>query len=117
MPATTDAYGQSPLEMARAYVPPTELERREPLEGPRAVQGIKRAVGSDEPPRNAQVEADGDGRRKKTKSALLCAVTTRENSIRKFACPYYKRNPEKYRKWTSCPGPGWDEVHRVKYVL
>ncbi|KAK4158217.1 hypothetical protein C8A00DRAFT_39412 [Chaetomidium leptoderma] len=92
--------------MAQAYVPPAEPQPRKPLEGPRAVQGIKRVV-----------EADGDGRRKKTKSALLGAVTTGENGIGKFACPYFKRNPKKYRKWTSCPGPGWDEVHRVKTHL
>ncbi|KAI1874083.1 uncharacterized protein JN550_002662 [Neoarthrinium moseri] len=33
---------------------------------------------------------------------------------RRFACPYFKRNRRKYRQWTGCPGPGWDEVHRVK---
>jgi len=35
---------------------------------------------------------------------------------KKFACPFYKKSPEKHNTWTSCPGPGWDEVHRVKYV-
>jgi hypothetical protein len=32
----------------------------------------------------------------------------------KFACPFYKRFPEKYKNFRSCPGPGWDEIHRVK---
>lgn len=35
----------------------------------------------------------------------------------KFACPYFKYNPVKYRDWRICPGPGWPDVHRVKYVL
>lgn len=35
---------------------------------------------------------------------------------RKFACPYFKRNPQKYLTRRSCVGPGWDEVRRVKYA-
>lgn len=31
-----------------------------------------------------------------------------------FACPYYKYNPRKYRRWRTCFGPGWRSVHRVK---
>ena len=33
---------------------------------------------------------------------------------RKFACPYFKRDSEKYLTRRSCVGPGWDEVRRVK---
>ncbi|KAK0719110.1 hypothetical protein B0H67DRAFT_459235, partial [Lasiosphaeris hirsuta] len=54
---------------------------------------------------------DGDSRRRKR------ARLTSANEAKKLACPYYKRNPRKYSKWTSCPGPGWDEVHRVKAHL
>lgn len=32
----------------------------------------------------------------------------------KFACPFFKRHPEKYKSYRSCPGPGWDTVHRLK---
>jgi hypothetical protein len=35
----------------------------------------------------------------------------------KLACPFYKNNPAKYEDWRSCPGPGWDSVHRIKYVV
>lgn len=59
--------------------------------------------------------ADGDGRRKKAKRTPSGSVTGPTG--KKFACPYFKRNPRKYRNWTSCPGPGWEEVHRVKYVV
>ncbi|KAK4139595.1 uncharacterized protein C8A04DRAFT_32922 [Dichotomopilus funicola] len=61
-------------------------------------------------------EADGDGRRKKHK-AVPPSNTVGGGDSGKFACPYFKRNPKKYREWTSCPGPGWDEVHRVKTHL
>jgi hypothetical protein len=32
----------------------------------------------------------------------------------KLACPFFKNNPTKYQSWRTCPGPGWDSVHRVK---
>jgi hypothetical protein len=32
----------------------------------------------------------------------------------RFACPYFKRDPQKQRNIRSCTGPGWDTVHRVK---
>ncbi|KAH6855545.1 hypothetical protein B0I37DRAFT_411529 [Chaetomium sp. MPI-CAGE-AT-0009] len=74
-------------------------------------------LGADALPEAPQ-ETDGDGRRKKAKRASLSAVVTdEEKGTAKFACPYFQRNPKKYRNWTSCPGPGWDEVHRVKTHL
>ncbi|KAL2128500.1 hypothetical protein VTI74DRAFT_9100 [Chaetomium olivicolor] len=35
-------------------------------------------------------------------------------SGRKFACPFCKHDPVKYRSVKTCCGPGWDDVHRVK---
>jgi hypothetical protein len=81
---------------------------------------MKRAADSEAPQPDTvpavEEEADGDGRRKKTRRGSSHAFLAGNNDNRKFACPYFKRNPKKYRKWTSCPGPGWEEVHRVKYV-
>jgi hypothetical protein len=34
--------------------------------------------------------------------------------VRKLACPFYKRNPPAYGRLRSCPGPGWNTVHRLK---
>ncbi|KAK0715349.1 hypothetical protein B0H67DRAFT_580501 [Lasiosphaeris hirsuta] len=59
--------------------------------------------------------SDHDGRRKKPRRTP--ADTSITSGGKKFACPYFKRNRKKYSKWTSCPGPGWDEVHRVKTHL
>ncbi|KAK4038176.1 hypothetical protein C8A01DRAFT_37881 [Parachaetomium inaequale] len=36
------------------------------------------------------------------------------NGGKKFACPFCKHDPVKYRKTKTCCGPGWDDVHRVK---
>lgn len=60
------------------------------------------------------IASDHDGRRKKARKSSSANIAS--GGQRKFACPYFKRNKTKYSKWTSCPGPGWDEVHRVKYA-
>ncbi|KAK4172880.1 hypothetical protein QBC36DRAFT_304124 [Triangularia setosa] len=64
-----------------------------------------------------EVAEDHDGRRKKARRATSDSPAGLTRSGNKFACPYFKRNPRKYQKWTSCPGPGWEEVHRVKTHL
>jgi hypothetical protein len=33
-----------------------------------------------------------------------------------MACPFFKYDPDKYKTERTCPGPGWDDVHRVKFV-
>lgn len=105
---------------AQVYIAPPQPESQHVSEEEQVAQRVKRVVDSEafeKDPIRAVVpeEADGDGRRKKTKRASGGSRGVKASGDRKFACPYFKRNPRKYRKWTSCPGPGWDEVHRVKY--
>lgn len=38
-----------------------------------------------------------------------------DESLRRFACPFFKKDPCKYQGRRACPGPGWTSVHRVKY--
>jgi hypothetical protein len=33
-----------------------------------------------------------------------------------FACPFCKHDPDKYKTVKTCCGPGWGDIHRVKYV-
>jgi hypothetical protein len=58
-------------------------------------------------------DGNGNGPPKKTKSDN----PPESNISAKFACPYFKRNPRKYQSMRSCTGPGFDTVHRLKYVL
>lgn len=37
-----------------------------------------------------------------------------EANGRKFACPFCKHAPAKYKNVRTCLGPGWVDVHRVK---
>lgn len=112
MPPPSDPRNQAPIPSAQRY----GLETPEGWQG---LQGMKRSSGPElvgpGTLSGAPQEEDGDGRRKKAKRASLSvAASSEEKGTGKFACPYFQRNPKKYRKWTSCPGPGWDEVHRVK---
>lgn len=37
-----------------------------------------------------------------------------ENLGKRLACPFFKRNPQRYQEERSCVGPGWRTVHRLK---
>jgi len=39
-----------------------------------------------------------------------------EEVKRFLACPYFQHNRSKYGTQRGCPGPGWPNVHRVKYA-
>ncbi|KAK3491569.1 hypothetical protein B0T13DRAFT_490273 [Neurospora crassa] len=69
-----------------------------PVNDTSQINGIRKHAAED--------DGDHDGRRKRQ----------RVDDGRKFACPFFKRNARKYSKWTSCPGPGWDEIHRVNHL-
>lgn len=74
--------------------------------------GIKRRrEESSERGDNHSDEDDRKGKRRKRDNNVAVEI------IRKLACPYYKHEPSKYQTWRSCPGPGWDTVHRLKYVV
>lgn len=51
----------------------------------------------------------GEAKRKK--------VNPRASPGKKFACPFSRHDPAKYKSVKTCCGPGWDTVHRVKYGI
>ncbi|KAI8279605.1 hypothetical protein K4K60_005452 [Colletotrichum sp. SAR11_57] len=50
---------------------------------------------------------DREPNRKKTKPDP-------ESEKLRFACPFYKRDPQRYKNHRACRGPGWSEMHRLK---
>lgn len=54
------------------------------------------------------VKSEAGARSKKKK------VNPNEADGRKFACPFCRHDPAKYRSVKTCCGPGWADVHRVK---
>ena len=45
-----------------------------------------------------------------------CSMVT-NNKVLRLACPFFKNNPQEYKNHRSCPGPGWQNVARVKFVI
>jgi hypothetical protein len=81
-------------------------ERRGSAQGP---GGKRKARGGEDSPPDDQDEISPNKRRR-------TSVTTTEDSENgpRFACPFYKHDPMRYRNRRTCPGPGWPTVHRMK---
>jgi hypothetical protein len=58
-------------------------------------------------------EHDESKRRQKSRES---SSISHQYLKKKLACPYYKQDPHKWNKHRACRGPGFDEVHRIKYV-
>ncbi|KAK3381147.1 hypothetical protein B0H63DRAFT_197093 [Podospora didyma] len=58
----------------------------------------------------ADVTADTDN---SNSSKVNFKLPPSENTKR-FACPFYRRNPKKHLKHRSCGGPGWVSIFRIK---
>ncbi|KZL70959.1 hypothetical protein CT0861_10882, partial [Colletotrichum tofieldiae] len=74
--------------------------------------GSKRQLRGDDQDDNA--EGDDGGRRDRNKKR---AKTDFHDDRKRFACPFYKYDPERYKHHRSCFGPGWTELHRLKEHL
>jgi hypothetical protein len=71
----------------------------------------KRSIGDHSPNED---QGDDDNSRKQPRKLTGPSLDRTQS---RFACPFFKRNPEVNRKWRSCAGPGWATVHRVKCVF
>lgn len=78
-------------------------------------RGHKRGLAQEDTSGRGQDEGWNEGGPNKRRNIAKPSESKQVNTLR-FACPFYKRDPEKYKHWKHCPGPGWDTVHRVKYA-
>ncbi|KAK0639110.1 hypothetical protein B0T16DRAFT_338672 [Cercophora newfieldiana] len=80
------------------------------------------------PPKRARVEDPDSGTEDNSKSPVVAVVErsgsskaaqkrTKRELLRRFACPFAKHNPSKFKNVKTCCGPGWTGVHRVKEHL
>ena len=58
---------------------------------------------------------DEDGTSKRRRGSTT--TTDESETGARFACPFYKHDPDRYRNRRTCPGPGWPTVHRMKEHL
>jgi hypothetical protein len=75
----------------------------------------EQGMGHSQPLKRRRMDADDDdnhGEGPGRKAELDEIKHTHE--LRRFACPYFKRDPWKYCREATCMGPGWIEIHRVK---
>lgn len=61
-------------------------------------------------------DPDEDGSSKRRRISVTTTTEDSESGPR-FACPFYKHDPNRYRNRRTCPGPGWPTVHRMKEHL
>ncbi|ORY03553.1 hypothetical protein BCR34DRAFT_591516 [Clohesyomyces aquaticus] len=61
-------------------------------------------------------DPDDDGSNKRRRVSVAATEDSVENGPR-FACPFYKHDPIRYRNRKTCIGPGWPTVHRMKEHL
>jgi hypothetical protein len=75
--------------------------------------GLKRKSRQDgsQPPE----DDDEDGSNKRRRGSM--ATSDESDMGARFACPFYKHDPNRYRSRRTCPGPGWPTVHRMKEHL
>ena len=67
--------------------------------------GSNEGPGDGDPSKMPNSGGDNDGPKSHTDEPF---------PVRKFACPYYKREPWKHTNRRACWGPGWLEIHRIK---
>ncbi|KAF1951968.1 hypothetical protein CC80DRAFT_518989 [Byssothecium circinans] len=61
-------------------------------------------------------DPDDDGTNKRRRISITTTTEDSESGPR-FACPFFKHDPNRYRNRRTCPGPGWPTVHRMKEHL
>lgn len=68
--------------------------------------------------RPSQNDSDGSGDsdddEEKHKRPVSKRSKHKQTGKRMLACPFFKRNPQRYQRERSCVGPGWETMHRLK---
>lgn len=75
--------------------------------------GKRKSRSDDTTPPNDDDQDSGSNKRRRGSHAT---IESSEMATR-FACPFYKHEPHRFRSRRTCPGPGWPTVHRMKEHL
>lgn len=108
--SNTGAGGHSHQQQSHSGVENKRKRRIEEVTDDELERRVSPKTSTTSPTSNVSPEA--------TSSSSAAESPVVETGIRKvdkrFACPYYKNNPGKFRHKRTCCGPGWPTVHRVK---
>lgn len=94
---------QTTLSSAKLVVPVGGANSTSTVRRGTSGKGKRSAIPDDE---GSDDEESGGPMTKKAK--------TDETEVKRLACPFFKRNPHKYKDQGKCVGPGWTTVHRLK---
>lgn len=67
--------------------------------------------------RPANTEENGGSDNEDNEAPKPKKAKSEETEVRRLACPFFKRNPHRYKDQSKCVGPGWMTVHRLKEHL
>ncbi|KAK1979053.1 hypothetical protein LZ30DRAFT_597759 [Colletotrichum cereale] len=95
-----------------AAAPAPASQKRTLSARPSAKSSSKHDRSTDE--RKGEEQRNSDGDENRPPRAKLSKVHEDGGNGAKFACPFFKHNPRKYKNQRPCCGPGWDHVHRIK---
>ena len=105
MPPTEDESGQRPQQTAQLMQPPSETSLTR--------SSVRRSREDRESPSTDIDDSEIGPQPKRTLASHVGGV--------KFACPFYKRDSQKFRandktggRYRACAGPGWESVARIK---
>lgn len=91
----------------------TSAEPLAPVSSARS--GVQRGV-SRKGKRSASPGDEGsDGEENEVPKTKRAKIETTE--VKRLACPFFKRDPQRYKDQSKCVGPGWPTVHRLKEHL
>jgi hypothetical protein len=62
----------------------------------------------------ASDDEQDDQRNKRNKSKSTVELSSLAGP--RFACPFFKHDPQRYISCRTCAGPGWPTIHRLKYA-
>ncbi|KAF2417509.1 hypothetical protein EJ08DRAFT_684094 [Tothia fuscella] len=74
----------------------------------KGVANDKTNGGNDRDGNDENEDGDGMGKQQKFKRLMAPKIGAR------FACPYFKYDPQKHRRWRSCFEHGFETIHRTK---
>lgn len=77
----------------------------------------KGANGQKGPPSKGKRPANTEENGGSDKAPKPKKAKSEEAEVRRLACPFFKRNPHRYKDQSKCVGPGWMTVHRLKEHL
>lgn len=105
-------HGQSSASKSPASTSPTET----PSSDQAGIAAQRSGMGKGKRFSSGQAEAGESDSDAEEERPNLKRRRSEASRMWKFACPFFKRNPQRYMERRACVGPGFKDVHRLKQV-